>query len=80
MIISDNTIWSQRPITQFLLEGAAEDVSQLLSLADGMACHLGSVLVGHVIARSDAYSQSHWDASDKNNATHGITSPSTLAA
>lgn len=75
----DNTMWGKRSITQFLLEGAAEDVSQLLPLAEEMASHLGSIWVGHVIALSDSYSQTHWDASDKEPATHGMTVLPTLA-
>lgn len=73
ILSSDNTMWSRPPISKRLLESAAEDVSQLLAVAKAMAPELGSIMVGHVLALSNVYAQTHWDASDRDIPKHGLS-------
>lgn len=63
------------PIPDILARCAAEDVSQLIPLAEAMAAELGSIWVGHVLSLSRAYSQTHFDAPDKDTAKGGYASP-----
>ena len=61
----DTTIWQQRPIPPQLLRYAAEDVSQLLALADKLTSELGSAALSLVPQLSKANAQWFWDLADR---------------
>ena len=68
-------MWMQRPLPQHLLTYAADDVAQLVSLAEAMTSQLGTSLVAHVLTLSDVYAQSYWDAEDKDTQPHRLAGP-----
>ena len=64
----DPYIWQRRPISKTLLQYAAEDVTQLLLLADKLSYDLGAAALKLLPQLSMAYSQWYWDASDRDGA------------
>ena len=65
---SNPSIWQKRPMSATMLQYAAEDVSQLLLLADKLACDLGGAELRILPKLSTAYAQWHWDAADRDGA------------
>ena len=61
-------IWGRRPVSSTMLQYAAEDVAQLLPLADKLSCDLGAAALKLLPKLSMAYSQWYWDASDRDGA------------
>lgn len=64
----DPSIWRRRPLSTTMLQYAAEDVSQLLLLADKLACDLGEAELRILPKLSRAYAQWNWDAADRDGA------------
>ena len=76
---SDHMLWAQRPIPEELLRYAAEDVQQLLILADKITVELGTAQLTLLKALSSMYSQSYWDAAHQDAAASCVTSfPTTV--
>lgn len=65
---ADSKIWQQRPIPLELLRYAAEDVSQLLALADKLTSELGNAAVRLLPRLSAAHAQWYWDPADRDGA------------
>ena len=65
---SDPGIWQKRPMSATMLRYAAEDVSQLLLLADKLSDDLGGAELRILPKLSAAYAQWYWDASDRDGA------------
>lgn len=64
----DSNIWQTRPMSPAMLQYAAEDVSQLLLLADKLSDDLGGAELRVLPKLSMAYAQWHWDAADRDGA------------
>ena len=64
----DPSIWQRRPLSKAMLRYAAEDVSQLLLLADKLSCELGAAELRILPKLSKAYAQWYWDAADRDGA------------
>ena len=60
-MMRDPELWSKRPIAQDLLQYAAEDVLQLLMLADKLTAELGRAELKLLSRLSVAHSQWFWD-------------------
>lgn len=58
-------MWTQRPLASNMILYAAEDVSQLLPLADKLTADLGPTHPKLVKTMSATYSRSHWTTLDK---------------
>ena len=58
---SNPTLWSERPIAEDLLQYAAEDVLQLLMLADRITADLGTCHLRLLSALSARYSHWYWE-------------------
>ena len=71
---ADTMLWAQRPICEDLLRYAAEDVQQLLILADKITIQLGTSQLTLLSALSALYSQSYWDAADQDAAASCVKS------
>ena len=69
---ADPELWAQRPIAEDLLRCAAEDVLQLLMLADRITAELGSASLSLLSALSSVYSQSYWNAAHQDAVTEDI--------
>ena len=69
---ADPELWAQRPIAEDLLRYAAEDVLQLLMLADKITAELGTAHLSLLSALSSVYSQSHWDAAHQDAVKNSI--------
>ena len=59
-MMQDPLLWSRRPIQPHLVQYAAEDVLQLLSLQDKLKAQLGTAGAELVSKLSAAYSHWHW--------------------
>lgn len=64
----DPSIWRKRPLSAAMLRYAAEDVSQLLLLADKLSCELGAAELRILPKLSNANAQWYWDAADRDGA------------
>lgn len=64
----DPNIWQRRPMSATMLRYAAEDVSQLLLLADKLSGDLGGAELRILPKLSAAYAQWCWDAADRDGA------------
>ena len=64
----DPSIWRRRPLSATMLQYAAEDVSQLLLLANKLSCDLGDAELRILPKLSKAYAQWKWDAADRDGA------------
>lgn len=64
----DLNIWQARPMSPAMLQYTAEDVSQLLLLADKLSGDLGGAELRVLPKLSMAYAQWHWDAADRDGA------------
>ena len=61
-------LWSRRPIQADLLQYAAEDVLQLLQLADKLKAEMGKAGMVLMAKLSGAYSQWYWEGNANNTA------------
>lgn len=64
----DPNIWQTRPLPPVMQRYAAEDVSQLLLLADKLSCDLGAAELRILPKLSRAYAQWYWDVADRDGA------------
>lgn len=78
-VTTDRNTWRCRPISDELLQSAAEDVSHLVILAEKMSLQFGSLLVQLVLGMSAIYSEAFWDDSDKASVGHNSAQSSKLA-
>lgn len=62
---SDHNLWKRHPLAQELLQYAAEDVGQLLSLAEALTLDLGRSQLSLLRRLSEANSQRNWLAADR---------------
>lgn len=62
---ADLNLWTRRPLAQELLQYAAEDVGQLLPLAEALTVDLGRSQLSRLCRLSEANSQRNWLASDR---------------
>ena len=58
-------MWTQRPLASDMILYAAEDVAQLLALADKLTADLGPTHPKLVKTMSATYSRSRWSTLDK---------------
>lgn len=71
---TDPKLWAKRPISEDLLKYAAEDVQQLLMLADKVTAELGTAQLPLLSALSTVHSQSNWDVAHQDAAAACLTS------
>ncbi len=64
----DHGIWQRRPLPAQMLRYAAEDVSQLLTLAAIITSELGKAALKMLPQLSKANAQWYWDPADKDSA------------
>lgn len=69
-------LWSKRPIPQDLLQYAAEDVQQLLMLADKLSAELGKAELRLLSRLSAAYSQWYWDPAHRDGVANVVNDTS----
>ncbi len=67
----DHGIWQQRPLPAQMLTYAAEDVSQLLTLAAIITSDVGKAALKTLPKLSKANAQWYWDPVDKDGAQAG---------
>lgn len=77
---SNPRLWSERPIAEDLLQYAAEDVLQLLMLADKINADLCTCQLSLLSALSARHSQWCWDAAHRGSASALVTSFSSVVS